>query len=576
MREQEPGFWERRRSRRSVLAGGLAATGVVSLAACTSSTTTPTLAPTAAAPAAASPTAVRGAAAPAATATPAAPAAKYGGILQLIGVAAPHFDPQMTSTTALLGQPPGFCYSRLLRYRVGADVPQPSFVVTGDLADSWTQPDDTTIVVKLKPNAKWHNKPPANGRAVTADDIVYSYTRQRDLKINAGLIDTVASFTAVDPQTVRLTLKQPDPDILVNLAHIAAKIVNRETVDARGDLKSGDIIGTGPWMTRDPLDPQKQGTVFKNPDYFEKGLPYMDGIQLNVITDPQTRNAALRSKQLDIDVLVSDPVTVETTRKAAPDLTLTTLNGAAPFEFGVQAGDGPTKDVRVRQAIAKAIDRQGVSDTLTNKRSKFPQMFALPDPTWGFTDSELQALFKPDLAGAKNLMTAAGQDKGFSLKTVVTNASAGVFLNVAEFLNANLKQIGIDLQIQSVDNATYSELLNRGNFEAWCGSANTLGATTANAELTSRYLTGGTRNVQKLADPKLDDMIRQQTAQGRDPEARKKTLKDIARYLAVDQPGVYPIVSTFHDWLAWPYVKNIYPGTYAQTAHWMTLLWLDK
>jgi peptide/nickel transport system substrate-binding protein len=553
----------------------LAITGVTTLALAGCTTTAPeaTVAPAATVARTASPAA--GAPAPAATAAPPTPVAKYGGMLSMIGVAVPHFDMQQVSTTGLLGQPPGFCYSRLLRYKVGADVQQPSFTVIGDLAESWTQPDEQTFLFKLRPNAKWHNKPPANGRAVTAEDVVFSFTRQRDLKVNAGAIDAIDTFSAVDPTTVKVTLKRVDPDFLVDLAYIGNKIVNRETVDARGDLKSGDIVGTGPWMTKEPLDPQKIGSVYRNPDYFEKGLPYLDGLTMNVLTDPATRNAALRSKQMDMDVVMGDPVTVQTTRKAVPDLYLASIRAASPAEFGVQAGDGPTKDVRVRQAIAKAIDRKAIIET-SGGVNFLPQTFPLPDPSWGLSDSELQTLYKPDLDAARRLLREGAQENGFSLKTVVTNAVGGFYGTVAEQLNAQLRPLKIELVLEVTDNSTYTDRLNRGAFEAWCGSATSLNASTANTTLLTRYLTGGTRNVQKLSDPKLDDMIRRQSTQSRDVEARKKALQDLQRYLANDQPSVYAIVGTTQDWLAWPYVKNLYPAAYGQTAHWITILWMDK
>src|SRR6187397_1200216 len=79
-----------------------------------------------------------------------------------------------------------------------------------------------------------------------------------------------------------------------------------------------------------------------------------------------------------------------------PDLYLAGIRAASPAEFGVLAGDGPTKDVRVRQAIAKAIDRKAVIET-SGGVNFLPQVFPIPDPSWGLSDNDLATLYKPDL-----------------------------------------------------------------------------------------------------------------------------------------------------------------------------------
>src|SRR5881409_323135 len=101
---------------------------------------------------------------------------KRGGILRVRGWDPVHFDPQLTrnfKTNTTLS----FVYSKLLRHKVGPDVPPGTFIVESDLAERWEAPDDTTYIFHLRQGVKWHNKPPVNGRELVAEDIKFTYDR---------------------------------------------------------------------------------------------------------------------------------------------------------------------------------------------------------------------------------------------------------------------------------------------------------------------------------------------------------------------------------------------------------------
>jgi peptide/nickel transport system substrate-binding protein len=110
------------------------------------------------------------------------------------------------------------CYSQLLMFKWGTDTPPPSYIPIGDLAESWTQPDDTTYVFKLRPGVKFHNLPPVNGRELVADDIAFSYQRIRDLKVSASLLTGLTKIETPDRSTLKLTLDKPNPDFLIGLS----------------------------------------------------------------------------------------------------------------------------------------------------------------------------------------------------------------------------------------------------------------------------------------------------------------------------------------------------------------------
>src|SRR5262249_15553281 len=151
------------------------------------------------------------------------------------------------STTGGVG--PYICYSQLLTYKWGPDIKSPSYIPTGDLAESWTQADDTTYLFKLRSGVKWHNIAPVNGRELIAEDIIYSYERVRELKSQAGFLAGITKMEAVDKLTLKLTLDKPNPDVLDNLAQNKLSIVARERVEQTGGkLDESPLIGSGPFI----------------------------------------------------------------------------------------------------------------------------------------------------------------------------------------------------------------------------------------------------------------------------------------------------------------------------------------
>src|SRR5215510_6347368 len=109
---------------------------------------------------------------------------RRGGTLTLRMWDPPNFDPylQVSYKTHILYS---FTHSRLVKHRAGPSVVPGTFPIEGDLAESWTQPNETTYVFKLRRGVKWHNKPPVNGRELTADDIVFSVNHFLTVKGNA-------------------------------------------------------------------------------------------------------------------------------------------------------------------------------------------------------------------------------------------------------------------------------------------------------------------------------------------------------------------------------------------------------
>ena len=176
---------------------------------------------------------------------------KRGGTFRIATLLDPvAWDPHQTisfATMTLLS----FVHSRLLKVKAGPSVKPGTYPVEPDLAESWTQPTETTYVFKLRKGVRWHNKPPVNGRELTAEDVKYTYERFLTIKGNGNkpVLEMVDKIEALDKYTVRFTLSEPFAWFLDALAATSTWIVAREAVEKFGDLKKAEaVIGTGPWM----------------------------------------------------------------------------------------------------------------------------------------------------------------------------------------------------------------------------------------------------------------------------------------------------------------------------------------
>jgi peptide/nickel transport system substrate-binding protein len=301
-----------------------------------------------------------------------AQAPKRGGTLVLRGWDPPLFDP-MLQTAYRVQIPITFTHSRLVKHKAGPSVAPATFAIEGDLAESWSQPNETTYVFKLRRGVRWHPKPPVNGRELTAEDVRYTVERFLTVKGNpmAYMLSSVDRVEAVDRYTVKFVLKEPFSWLLDVLANpMAVAIVARECVEKFGDLKKVEaVVGTGPWML-DSYRPNVGLTFVRNPNYFVAGLPYIDRIEYLVDEDNASRMAAFLSGKYDLgwefpgSINRTDWVQIkDALKQKRPNLRTAEFPSNVETHISMRTDQPPFKDVRVRQAVSLAIDRQGMIDT---------------------------------------------------------------------------------------------------------------------------------------------------------------------------------------------------------------------
>ncbi|HEY7539185.1 MAG TPA: ABC transporter substrate-binding protein [Methylomirabilota bacterium] len=470
---------------------------------------------------------------------------KRGGTLALRTWDPPHFDPFQTisyKTHIALS----FTHSRLLKHRAGPSVVPGTFPIEGDLAESWTQPNETTYIFKLRRGVRWHNKPPVNGRELTADDVVFSVNHFLTVKGNANayMLKSVDKVEAPDKYTVKFTLKEPFVWFLDMLANpLAVAIVAKEVVDKHGDLKKWEaVIGTGPWML-DSYRPNVGITYVKSPTYFVQGLPYIDRIETTVDEDNASRMAAFLSGKYDLGW--EFPCTInrvdwvqikDTLKQKRPKLKTAEFPSPVMSHISMRTDQKPFSDVRVRQAMSLAIDRQAIIDSVFEGVGAMNPAVAAALREWSIPMDKLgegAKYFKYDPAEAKRLLAAAGYPNGFPGTLCFTTYGSTILVDSMQLVQKDLKAVGIDVKIDQKEYGAYIATCFYGKFDSMTYGPQT-GFLEPDNFLYGQYYPDELKNQSHINDPVVADML---VRQRRTPDVakRREIIYDIQRHLAKQQ-----------------------------------------
>jgi peptide/nickel transport system substrate-binding protein len=510
---------------------------------------------------------------------------KRGGTLSLRLWDPPHWDPHLTVSykTHILHT---FSHSRLLKHRAGPSVAPGIFTLEGDLAESWSQPNETTYVFKLRRGVRWQNKPPLNGRELTSDDVKYSLERFINEKGNANryMLASVDRVEAPDKYTVRVILKEPFAWFLDMIANpMAVCIVARECVEKLGDLKKWEaVVGTGPWML-DSYRPNVGVTYVRNPTYFQSGLPYIDRVEVTVDEDNASRMAAFISGKYDIGW--ENPGTINRTdwvqlkdvmKQKRPRLQTMEYAANQMSHIYMRADKPPFNDVRVRRAISMALDRQGMIDatyegvgTLNPAVPTGLKEWALPIEQLG----EGAQYYKFDPARAKRLLAEAGFPNGFPATISYATYGSTIVVDQLQLILKYLKDVGIDAKANQQEYGAYISTTFYGKYESMAFGPQTPFLDPDNF-LYGPHVANELKNQSHVEDPVVTDLL---VRQRRTMEAgkRREVLFDIQRHLAKQQWYVYMPSGVYIG--VWDgALKNFGPNLGYDWGGRVTAAWLDR
>ena len=313
-----------------------------------------------------------------------------------------------------------------------------SGAIVPDLAKSWDiSRDGTTYTFHLQSGVTFQD-----GTKMTADDVKFSLERAlapNSTNAQKALFEDIKDVTVVDPTTVKVTLKQPDGSFLFDMAWGDAEIVSPKT--AKGN--DTHPVGTGPFMFKEWVKGDHV-TLVRNPHYW--GTPAkVDKITFKFISDPTAAFAAMMSGDLDLFPNFPAP---ENLAQFKADPRFKVIVGSTEGETIVAMNNGkkPFDNLKVREAVAHAIDRKAVIDgAMYGYGTPIGSHFAPQNPAY----IDLTGMSKYDPALSKKLLAEAGYPNGF--KTTLKLPPPAYARRGGEIVAAELRKVGIDARIINVE-----------------------------------------------------------------------------------------------------------------------------
>src|SRR3989441_2133950 len=490
----------------------------------------------------------------------------------------PVIDPRHTQSVGLF-QFAGLTSNRLVRYPFADEASGPAdLALKGDLAESWQSSADFRVwTFKLRQGVKWQNLPPLNGRELVAADVKYCFEQYAKEGVQAFTFQEIEGMETPDKHTLRVHLKTPNTLFPQNVAEPVAIIFAREVLEEDGDLKKR-MIGTGPYTLKEHT--RKVRIVLqRNPDYYDKGRPYVDEYVILSTPDAATRLAAFRTGQADF-IWVPSPSEVEVLRKTNPNVLVQSYhNTLAPFGLALAQDRAPFNDVRVRRAISMAVDRQKQVDTLFEGHGI---------PGWGVpymyyqdkmpTLAQLGPWWQHRPSAAKKLLAAAGHANGLET-TLFCYEHFPQMTSQVQLVQQDLKRnLNINVKITKLDYTTY---YGRYVESKWDGMAWGFqpGHAVGLDERTYQYMhSKSTKNFFRVNDPLIDELttkLRQTPDRG---EQRTIARKIVDREYDQDLRMWMPYDNGFLVFQ--PHVRNMAALALRRTdgygASAIARLWLDK
>ncbi len=461
-------------------------------------------------------------------------------------------------------------------------VPQNSLAtIQPELATEWAWDEDgTSLTLKLRQGVKWHD-----GKPFTAADVKCTWDmlagRGKDrLRTNfrAAWYENLAEVTTNGDDEAIFRLKQRQPAFIALLAsgyspvypcHVSTK-----------DMRLFPI-GTGPFKFVE-YKPNQGIKVARNPDYWRKGRPYLDGVEWTIIPNRSTSILGFVAGQFDMtfpyditvpllkDIRSQAPKAVCEMRPVNVRTTLLPNHRAPPFD-----------KVEVRRALALALDRQAFITIISEGQGDMGGvMLPPPEGAWGMATEQLRTLpgYGADLAKnravAREIMKTLGYGPDKPLKVMLSARNLPSYRDPAAILLDQLKQIWIEAELEPIETANWGAKLRRFDFTialALSGSA----VDDPDPQYIENYICGTQRNYPGFCDPEMDRLIKEQSMLA-DPAARKEIVWRIERILADN--AVRPVIYYNRAGTCWhPAVKGLTVMANSPYNGWrMEDVWLDR
>lgn len=468
-----------------------------------------------------------------------------------------------------------FAHNQLLQFKVDDSVKNPNFMeIDPVLAETMPeQPDDMTVIFKLRKGVKFQSVAPVNGRELTADDIVYCTQAYQKAPAQSPTYEDVDSVQKVDDYTVKFKMARPAAYFLPSLVTPIHWIFAKEQHQSSEGLAKTPI-GTGAFLFESSVN--LAGYKFKkNPNYFRtdpangKKLPYLDGIEISYFPDPSQAIASFRANGIDVlypqnrdywmSVIESNPDAVSQITTAPPSY--------QPF-LAVRCDKPPYNDVRVRRALSMLIDRDAIIKNLAGGLAGYGygQDWTYFGSEFPFDPKSLGQYMKLNVSEAKKLLDAAGV-KDLSMNFLMASF-AGFNYEVYSAVSGMFNAAGIKTVVDAPqDSAKWQSQYFGGTYTDVVGIGYVGPGWDPDTFSYQALYSKSPKNYFHVNDPKIDSLaVKQRTTLN--PTDRKQALTDLMNYdldqvtrlwtvapykLNMRKPNVFSIIDTEAAWstLGW-------------------------
>ncbi|MBL8697835.1 MAG: ABC transporter substrate-binding protein [Alphaproteobacteria bacterium] len=391
------------------------------------------------------------------------------------------------------------------------------------LAESWTiSPDGKTYRFKLRGGVKFHN-----GASMEAADVVATFDRVMSKDIGSPLASRFTAIdkaSVVDAATVELTLKEPSAPLLTSLATLA--IVPR-TMQADKESLQKQPVGTGPFSFAE-WQPNSFIRLAKHAGYWEAGLPKLDGLKFNLVPESATRQVGLSSGTYSLLPNIDAATALQLQGK--PNVRIVETLELAYTLVGFNTSKPPFNDPRVREAVNYALNRAEIVAAAQFGKGVpgGPLSPALKD--WA-TDTKEFACYAHNPAKARELLKAAGVAEPVAITMNVLPRQD--IKDVAQVVQAQLNNAGFKVELKNQELGQFIQDWRNSNFDMFAST--NAGSPDPDDYFFRTFRTGGSTNVFKYSNPKVDDLLDKARATN-DAAQRKAMYAEVQKTLACDGP----------------------------------------
>jgi len=473
---------------------------------------------------------------------------RYGGeLIFLVPSEPPSYDGHREGTFGTV-HPLAPLYNTLLRIdptdRTGTR-PVP------DLAESWTiSPDGMTYTLKLRQGVRFHD-----GSPMTSHDVKASYDKIISppagvISARKGTYQAVEAVEAPDPHAVRFRLKWPEASFLVNLASPYNWIFKADILAKDIRWYETNVMGTGPFKFVEHV----KGSHFvgrKNPDYWDKGKPYLDGYRAIFISASSAQVAAIRGERAHIQFRGFTPSERDSLVQAlGSKITVQESPWDCLSLVAINHERKPFDDKRVRRALTLALDRYEASKNLSRIAVvRDVAGIQVPGTPWATPPQELEKLagYGRDItkarAEARRLLREAGVPEGFAF-TFKNRGIPMPYEPVGIWLIDQWRQIGLNVKQETVEASAMVSLLRQGDFDV-ASDAQCSFVVEPDIDVAKFQSVGlSDNNFGRYKDAVLDELFSKQ-ARAVDPEERKRYLRAFEKRL-LDEEAHYIYTLQWH------------------------------